>query len=164
MKEQIKFKTNNGYCHLVGDAIILNYDPDSLEPSSELENKAWIELVIVSFIIFLVIALIAVSIATKDYFNLIIYILTAVLWINWPILRYLRLSNESRIEVDSITEVKYRVSWRGRKQGHFDIKFRDERGGRRIRILKMPHFEDNSSLEIKKAKDIFDQLNVLTEG
>lgn len=84
--------------------------------------------------------------------------------INWPTLRYLRLSNESRIKVASINEVKYRVTWLGRKRGQFDIKFRNERGKRRIRIVKMPHFENNASIKIKKAKDVFNQLGVLLEG
>ena len=163
MKEPINFKTSNGYCHLVDDAIILNYDPNSLEPSSEFESKAWFELVIVSFIILLVIVLITVSIVTKDYFKLTIFALNGLLLINWPVLRYLRLSNESRIKVASITEVKYRVSWLGRKRGHFDIKFKNERGRRRIRILKMPHFENDASKEIIKGKEIFSNLGVLAE-
>lgn len=163
MTDPPKFRTNNGYCHLKHDEIILNYEANSLEPSSELEGKAWIELVIVAVMILLVLILITASILKKDYFNLFLYTLIALLWINWPILRFLRLSNESRIKVNSISEVKYRVSWMGRKRGHFDIKFRNERGRKRIRIIKMAHFENHASEDIKKAKEIFNQLGVLKE-
>lgn len=164
MKEPIKFKTSKGYCHLVDDAIILNYDGNSLEPSSELEGKAWIELVIVSVIIFIIISLIATSIATKDYFNLIICIIIAFNFINWPILRQLRLSNESNIKVAAISEVKYRITKLGRKRAYFDVKFRDAKNRRKIRVIRMPRFENNASGEIKTAKEIFRQLGVLTEG
>ena len=163
MKEPIKFKTSNGYCHLTDDAIILNYDANSLEPSSALEGKAWIELVIVSFIIFLVISLIVWSIATKDYSKLIVYIILAISWINWPILRYLRLSNESNIKIARISEVKYRITKLGRKRAYFDVKFKDAKNRRKIRVIRMPRFENNASEEIKIGKEIFRQLGVLSE-
>jgi hypothetical protein len=164
MTDHPKFQTHNGYCHLKQDEIVLNYEANSLEPSSELEGKAWVELVIVSVMIFVLILFFTFTIVTKNYSNLLLYSFIAFSFLNWPMLRYLRLSNESRIKVAAVSEVKYRISKLGRKRGYFDVKFRNEKGRKRIRIIKMARFENHASEEIKKAKEIFNQLGVLKEG
>jgi len=161
MNNHKKFRTNNGYCHILDDEIVLNYQQDSIEPSNRQEKIGLIESIVVSVLVLIIVFGLIANIVERDYLGILLTIGTSVLLINWPIKRLVRISNEAKIKLKSISNIEYKTRKLGKTYGYFDVSFVNNSNKKKIRVIKMPRFENNGGSEIKKAKEIFKTLQLI---
>ena len=153
MKEDLKFKTKTGYCHILPDKIVLTRNENLGNLSELIVGKSIIKILIIYG--FISIGMIYLSVTNYQNGKMILSIICGVmaLYVIYGIIRSLNYSAEPIIDRDKIKSIEFKNAKTGISRAYFKINFIFNEK-LKTRLIMLPGSMNNGKVETEKALKI----------
>ena len=154
MEIEKKFKTKTGYCHVLSDKIVLTRDGVIGNIAEITVGKGITRILLIySGIVIFLIYKTYLYLKKEENISAFLFSLLAVFMI-YSIFKSRNNSATSIIYRNKIKEVKFQNGTLGITRSRFEIKFEDENGNLKNRLIMLPGSLNNEENETEKALEI----------
>jgi len=163
MIHEQKFKTKNGYCHILDDKILLTHK-DFLSNIDDIKTENNIQRTLFIYSVFGLICFLNVYFKAidKDWFFFSFYLIGGVI-LTYSIFRSLKLTDSPTIERDKIKNITFVPAKKYLTRSFFKIDFEQNTGKIKTRLVMLPGSLNDGSKETDKALEIMRNTGLLKQ-
>lgn len=161
MEHRESFKTSRGYCHVLSDRIIFTKAKKPTDTNTISSNYILTTLLVIY-------GLISIFLLYKAYLNyqsenwlLVVLFLVGVAYLVYEISRSINYSTTEMIKRDAIINIAFRPVKPFVRRSHFRIKFKNEKGKEKTRLIILPRSFKFTEKDTKKAMRVMKRSGLI---
>lgn len=161
METEKTFMTKTGFCHILPDKIVLTRDGIVGNVAKVVVGNSIARMLLVYSALACFLSYLAYDFYLKDEIPKSIFSGVIALYLIYGSIASINNSATSQIDRNKIKEVKFKKGIPGLTRSRFEIKFEDERGNTKKRLILLPGSKSGAALATEMAMKIMTEEKLI---